>query len=191
MSLDLELFRLTRKKSADPVARSSGQACPLHANQLHLQHYNLLQFYYILQYWSTFYFILLCARWSYPLCMYVQSYMQCQIFIFQEWHCQVLHFIQLELSSDIFQVYWSIILIVSFCQTMTLLLSKLMWETLHIKWLILPGMGFFQNLLRAMILIMTMATMMMVVMVMMMMMMATLPLHRHRSATGIIHRTDR
>ena len=27
-SLDLELFRLTRKKSADPVARSSGQACP-------------------------------------------------------------------------------------------------------------------------------------------------------------------
>ena len=28
MSLDLELFRLTRKKSADPVARSSGQACP-------------------------------------------------------------------------------------------------------------------------------------------------------------------
>ena len=27
MSLDLELFRLTRKKSADPVARSSGQAC--------------------------------------------------------------------------------------------------------------------------------------------------------------------
>ena len=83
-SLDLELFRLTRKKSADPVARSSGQACPLHANQLHLQHYNLLQFYYILQYWSTFYFILLCARWSYPLCMYVQSYMQCQIFIFQE-----------------------------------------------------------------------------------------------------------
>ena len=62
MSLDLELFRLTRKKSADPVARSSGQACPLHANQLHLQHYNLLQFYYILQYWSTFYFMFLTRR---------------------------------------------------------------------------------------------------------------------------------
>ena len=62
MSLDLELFRLTRKKSADPVARSSGQACLARQSATLIQHYNLLQFYYILQYWGTFYFMLLIRR---------------------------------------------------------------------------------------------------------------------------------
>ena len=78
-SLDLELFRLTRKKSADPVARSSGQACPLHANQLHLQHYNLLQFYYILQYWSGFYFIYHFKMELFQLYLIINNYHQLKL----------------------------------------------------------------------------------------------------------------
>ena len=130
MSPDLELFRLTRKKSADPVARSSGQACPLHANQLHLQHYNLLHFTTLE--WILLHFTL--HQDGRTLCVCMCNHI-CNA-IFSQFRTDIARsYTSFNLNSLViyYQSISIFISIVSFWQTMTSLTSKLMWETLHIE----------------------------------------------------------
>ena len=132
MSLDLELFRLTRKKSADPVARSSGQACtPISYTNTTLQftavfiHFTILG--YILLYVTdqTVGPFLVCALCTH-ICNAIFSYFRSD---------NARSYTSFNLNSLViyYQSISIFISIVSFWQTMTSLTSKLMWETLHIE----------------------------------------------------------
>ena len=133
MSLDLELFRLTRKKSADPVARSSGQACPARQSAT----LTTLQFTAVLLHFTILGYILLyvtdqtvgpflvCALCTH-ICNAIFSYFRSD---------NARSYTSFNLNSLViyYQSISIFISIVSFWQTMTSLTSKLMWETLHIE----------------------------------------------------------
>ena len=128
MSLDLELFRLTRKKSADPVARSSGQACtPISYTCNTTIYCSFTTFYNTGVHFTSFYrpdsqtlFVCMCTH----ICNAIFSYFRSDI---------ARSYTSFNLNSLViyYQSISIFILIVSFWQTMTSLTSKLMWETLH------------------------------------------------------------